>query len=280
MTELSNADYALFQKKVQFKLVLLPTLFISVFILVTSFLGIFNSVTYARETKTWWAQCVGQDWSNIIFIVPLLFISAIFSYRGSKKAYLIWLGALFVNIYSFVLYCFAVHFNYLFLIYCAILGLSNFVLIINLYELKKTDFTAWFKIEKSKRFVAGFVIFIATVFVLLWLSEALPASIANKVPVSISDSALITNPVHVLDFTLYLPLMFIAGILLWRRKALGYALSIIMLIFALCTGLNIMSLMIVSTMYEIGGSYAVSFAFGLLGVICACFTIPILKAVK
>lgn len=280
MTELNNAELALFPKKVLGKLVLLPTIVISVLILLTSFLGILNPLTYARETKAWWAQCVGQDWSNIIFIVPILLVSAIFSYRGSRKAYLIWLGALFVNIYSFVLYCFAVHFNYLFLVYCAILGLSNYALLINLYRLKNIDFTTWFKIEKSKRLVAGFVIFIATVFVLLWLSEALPASITNKVPVTISDSALITNPVHVLDFTLYLPLMFIAGILLWRKNALGYALSIVMLIFALGTGLNIMSLMIVSTMFEIGGSYAVSFAFGLLGVICACFTIPLLKAVK
>jgi hypothetical protein len=44
--------------------------------------------------------------------------------KGSVKAFLLWIGILLALIYSYVIYAFAVHFNSLFLVYVAILGLS------------------------------------------------------------------------------------------------------------------------------------------------------------
>jgi hypothetical protein len=58
----------------------------------------------------------------------MLFIAAYFVNKGSVKAFLVWSGVLLYLIYAYVIYAFDVHFNSLFLVYIAILGLSFYAL--------------------------------------------------------------------------------------------------------------------------------------------------------
>lgn len=44
--------------------------------------------------------------------------------KGSVKAFLVWSGVPLYLIYAYVIYAFDIHFNRLFLVYVAILGLS------------------------------------------------------------------------------------------------------------------------------------------------------------
>ena len=59
----------------------------------------------------------------------VLFIAAYFVNKGSVKAFLVWSGVLLYLIYAYVIYAFDVHFNSLFLVYVAILGLSFYALV-------------------------------------------------------------------------------------------------------------------------------------------------------
>jgi hypothetical protein len=71
---------------------------------------------------------MGQDIVNIVAAVVLL--SAVyFVNKASVKALLIWSGILLYLIYAYVIYAFEVHFNRLFLVSMAILGLSFYALI-------------------------------------------------------------------------------------------------------------------------------------------------------
>jgi len=38
--------------------------------------------TYARETRSRWAHCAGQDWANLLFTVPALLVSAVMAGAG------------------------------------------------------------------------------------------------------------------------------------------------------------------------------------------------------
>jgi|GEM_PF-3955677 len=95
---------------------------------ITSFLGIFFEGTYSRETRAWAVQGIGQDYANLIVIFILLMCNYFLS-KNSFKAYLVWLGTLIYFIYSFVIYAFFLHFNFLFLAYVSILGLSFYILL-------------------------------------------------------------------------------------------------------------------------------------------------------
>src|SRR5919197_385957 len=92
----------------------------------TSLGGLLLPSTYARETASWRAQALGQDWFDLLVVVPVLVTGAIRVPRGSRAARIVLGGALIYSAYSFVLCAFAVHFNALFLVYCAGLGSSVF----------------------------------------------------------------------------------------------------------------------------------------------------------
>ena len=82
-------------------------------------------------------------------------------------------------------------------------------------------------------------------FSLLWLSEEIPALLTGKIPPSVMDANLPTNPVHVLDLGLYLPAMIITALLLWRRKLVGYLLAGPLLVFSILTGTAILVIFLV-----------------------------------
>src|SRR5699024_9674106 len=76
------------------------------------------------------------------------------------------------------------------------------------------------------RWVAGFVLLLVPVaFGIAWLSEILTDLRAGRGSSSAAEWGVPTNPVHVLDLALFLPLAAIAAVLLLRARPLGAALA-------------------------------------------------------
>ena len=195
-------------------------------------------------------------------------------------AKIIWIGAMITNIYSYVLYCFAVHFNYLFLIYCLILGLSNYSVIYFFVNYLKEDFKSWFTKKVPTKTIGIFLIFISIMFAFLWLSEDLPAVIKNNVPENITEIGFFTNPVHVLDYAFFLTLIFIAGYMLIKKRNLGYLLAPMMIVFAIITNINIISLMIVARYKNVPSNMGLIIGFGIFTIICCSFLWLMLRRFK
>src|SRR5665648_1186340 len=86
-----------------------------------STIGIWYQKLYSRETVGWLSQVIGQDISNIIFVSPILIASALNAVKGNRIAKIIWIGTMITNVYSYVIYSFALHFNFLFHVYCLFL---------------------------------------------------------------------------------------------------------------------------------------------------------------
>jgi len=101
---------------------------IALLAMLASAAGLLSDLPYAQETAPWATQAVGQDTVNLV-VYPALAVVAVLAARGSLKAHLVWLGMLIYSAYSYVLYVGYVHFNALFLVYVAVLGLSVYALI-------------------------------------------------------------------------------------------------------------------------------------------------------
>lgn len=99
------------------------SLLVAVLVLLASGAGLLLTSTYASETRPWAIQAVAQDSANLVSAAVLL-IAAYFVSKGSIKAFLIWMGALLTLLYAYVIYAFAAHFNGLFVVYVAIVGLA------------------------------------------------------------------------------------------------------------------------------------------------------------
>jgi hypothetical protein len=142
----------------------------------------------------------------------------------------------------------ACHFNRLFLVYVAILGLSFYTLVGSVIRLPLDRLQSFFATTRRTRLVSVFLLLVGVLFFLLWLKEDIPALLAGTVPQSVIQSGLLTNPVHVLDLGLYLPAMLITAIFLWRGRLLGYLLALPLLVFVVLTGVGILAIDLVMAM--------------------------------
>ena len=166
--------------------------------------------------------------------------------RGSQRAGLVWLGTLLYLVYAFVVYAVAVHFNYLFLVYVAALGLSAWAVILHANRLRGADMQ--YPPGRPLKVAAGVIIGIGVLFAGLWLSELVPALISGKVPVSLTEAGLWVNPIHVIDLSVVLPGFIVAGVAALQRREHGLFWLAPWLVFSALMGSSIIAAMVLMRM--------------------------------
>ena len=102
----------------------------------------------------------------------------------------------------------------------------------------------------------------------------------GKIPQSITESGLLTNPVHVLDLGLYLPAMIITSMLLWRRKLLGYTFAIPLLVFSVLTGIGILTTLFAMSSKGLSASVGVELFIAVIVVVSLVLSVLFLREVK
>lgn len=207
--------------------------------------GILLPTTYARETANWAAQGFGQDWVGLLVAVPWLVIAAFSALRGSHRGVLLLAGGYSYAAYQLAIYAFAIHFNSLFLIYTTALGLSVFAFAGLAVVLAKPDSRFGYGERVPVRLAGGFMIAVGLVFAALWLAEIVPALVQGTVPRSVQTAGLFVNPVHVIDLSVVIPAHVACGVLLLRRRPIGYAFAPVVLSFDVLMAASIAGMMIV-----------------------------------
>ncbi len=273
--EMKNMD-----EQKQGKMILVLSLLVLILLFITSYAGIFIPETYARNTQSFRAQGIGQDIVNLFIIIPLFLIATILYYKGNKRAILIWGGVLLYLIYSFVIYCLAQPFNFLFLVYCAILGLSFYSGLYFMLTMINKPIKSWYKGEIPVKLVSTFFIVVAILFYFVWLSEVIPASINNEVPQSVIENGVNTNPVHVLDLSILLPALLITAILLLKGHKFGYLLTPILLIFFILMTLAILGMVLAMSLEGVAADIGLTVIFLVITVISALIALVIFKPIK
>jgi len=115
---------------------------------------------------------------------------------------------------------------------------------------------------------------------LLWLREEIPAIVTGVLPASIAEANLPTNPVHILDLGFYLPAMIITGLLLWRRKLLGYLLAGPLLVFSALMGTAIFVIFLVMGSKGIATSVGVEAFIAFIIVVSVVLSMLYIREVK
>lgn len=231
---------------------------------------------YARETATWAAQGLGQDWVDLLVVAPLLILSARGTRRGSVRWTLVLGGTLAYTAYSFVLYAFAVHFNSLFLVYTLALGLSFYALVNCVIGFSR-EAGGWFAEPGPARAAGLFAILVGSAFYALWLSEIVPATVAGAAPPSAVGAGLITSPVQILDIGIVLPAFIIGGVALVRRRPLGYWLVPMMLAFGVVMDLALIGMVLSMAARGLGAAGPRLAVFTLMGVVSLALLLALLR---
>jgi hypothetical protein len=248
------------------KVILGVSLPLILLLILCSTIGLLYPGIYTAPSSNWVTQTIVQDGVNLFIVTPVLIVAALYSFQGIKAAIIMWGGTVGYLAYTFLIYCFSVAFNVLFLGYCLILGLSIFSL-------------AWFFLTQVRhpivtklpssiftKVTGVYFLVIAVLFYVLWLMDILPASITNTMPASLAGIGLPTNPVQVIDLSIFLPLVFIAGVLTIRTKPLAATLVPVVLVFFVLMDITIAVLTTVLIREAFGGSIAVVMVMTCLGI--------------
>jgi hypothetical protein len=204
---------------------------LSALIVICSCIGLFTPGFYLHETVNWQLQSLTQDAIDLFLIAPLLLVTSWLANRNKQSAAILRAGVILYILYTFTIYCFDVHFNNLFILYCFILGLSFYSFLHFLFTQGNELVAQRFKHKSVLEITAFYLLIVSCVFYFQWLSEIIPAIIAGTIPKSLADAGLFTNPVHVIDLSVFLPGLFVTGILMLRQKPLGLLLAPVMIVF-------------------------------------------------
>ena len=205
-----------------------------------SVIGLAVAPIYADLTPAFLPQALAQDIANLLIAAPALLILATLGLRGSLRAYLLWLGVLTFTVYNYVIYTFSIPFGPLFLLWVAVLGMCIYTLIGGVTAVDQRAVAAHYTSQRAVTVTAWFLIVIAILFGLLWLSEDVPALLAGARPQSVIDMALPTNPVHILDLAFFLPAVIATGVLLIKRRSFAYTVAPAFIVFLILTGIPIL----------------------------------------
>ena len=136
--------------------------------------------------------------------------------RGSLVGLLLWPGALFFLLYTYALYLVGTPFNALFLAYVVLVVLAAYTTI-GVVAGIDPDAARKRLARSPARAVGGVLVGVGLLATLGLLALVIPA---------LGQPASVDPLLHarwIVDFTLGNPVLFIGGVLLWRRAGLGYA---------------------------------------------------------
>src|SRR5215211_5522715 len=235
---------------------------------------------YAGLTPVFFPQALAQDIANLVVVAPAWLILAVLALRGSLRWYLSWLGVLTFTVYNYVIYTFSIPFGPLFLLWVAIFGMSLYALIGGIASVHHGAVESYFTNIRAIKVVAWFLIITAILFTFLWLSEDVPALLSGTRPQSLVDMALPTNPVHILDLAFFLPAILLIGVLLLKRKPLGYTLAPSAIIFPILTGIPILITPVVQSMRGEAAAWSVVGPIGTLTVLSIGLLVWLLSTMR
>jgi hypothetical protein len=200
--------------KCNFALIYVLSSLITILIVVVSVIGLlYRDAIY--PTKDLLQSFVPNDVVNLFIGVPILLGSMWLARRGKLIGLLCWPGALLFVLYNYIAYVFAMPLNVVFLLHLSLVTLSVYTVIGLVTSIDGAAVQQQLADSVPKRVAGGILTGLGILFFLRVIGVTVNAFV-NQAPITETELA-----VQIADF-LITPTWIIGGILLWRRKELGY----------------------------------------------------------
>ena len=195
-----------------------------------------------RDTDEGIRQARATDLVTLIFAVPALALGLWRARAGSVGGRLLAVAALGYLAYSYAIYAFSVVIDPLTPVHIAILGLATWSLVLTVFGLDDATLDLASRLRLPRRTTGAFLIAVAGLFALLWLSQIAGAITSGRLPAAVSDLGLPTSPVYSLDLAFAVPLITLTGAWLIRRDRRGPAGAAAGLAFLIILGLSVLAI--------------------------------------
>lgn len=102
----------------------------------------------------------------------------------------------------------------------------------------------------------------------------------NQIPGNLDGMGLPTNPVHVIDLSVFLPGIFITAIFMMKRKPLGLLMAPVLLVFFVLMDLTIGWLSVIMKWKGMGTDVSLSFVMMILAIVSTTLLIQYLATCR
>lgn len=194
---------------------------------------LFGSGIYANNSAFSAAIRIGTD--LIMLLVSAVFLITALKRSAGIKMKILHSGLLVSILYYSVTAAFETVFNPLFLSYTAMFAVALFVFIFSLVDLNNTVKSGNKEYKHTKTAVFTML---SGMTALVWLMDIIPSTLTGIPPDFMSIYT--TSPTKIIDMGLIFPTCVMGGVMLLQKKAAGYILPPMMLIF-----LSIISVIVV-----------------------------------
>lgn len=192
----------------------IPSLVIAALMTIVSIAGIkYHTLIYPNKELS--QAFVPNDVVNLLIGLPILLISMWLARHGKWIGLLCWAGALFFTLYSYLIYVFAMPVGWAFLGHLLLVMLSAYTLIRLVVSIDGKTVQQKLAGAVPERFAGAVLAGLGSLFLLRAIGVIASAFSRG---VSLAEVELATS---LADF-LTTPAWIIGGILLWRRRELGY----------------------------------------------------------
>jgi len=175
-------------------------------------------------------QGIAQDYITLFVAIPLLILSLIAYRKKSLRAHFLLAGTLGYFLVTFLFYTAMGMYNIMFLPYVTLLCLSFFGFFLTMKSLNNIDMLNVFSLKSPYKFVGWFLIINSVSIAFLWLNIIVPPLLDGSIyPAELNHYT--TLIVQGFDLGLLLPICFVSGILLLKKKSDGYLYATIYLVF-------------------------------------------------
>ena len=166
------------------------------------------------------------DWVSLVVVMPL-FILGIYRYRrGQFKGQLL-LAALFTYLaYIYAIGVMGNTFNSMFLVWTALFSTGLFGWVLTLAGIDMAALPKKLAANFPGKSLAVYIILVGLILLLQYLSEVLSAYTTGNPPASLDHYT--TLELASLELGIMIPLHLAAGVLLWKKRAWGYLMAILL----------------------------------------------------
>jgi hypothetical protein len=168
-------------------------------------------------------------------------------------------------------------YNQLFLVYVTLYSASIFAFLLSLHTIDVGSLPSAFSPHFARRTIAWLVIGIGALLALLWLGRIVPALLTGAVPFGLDSYS--TLFVQAGDLGLVVPLAIVSGVLLLRRRPVGYLLASVLLVKGATLGLALSAMMFTQAAAGVAIAPVEVAFFGTVALICCVGTFHLIRSV-
>jgi hypothetical protein len=180
----------------------------------------------------------GGDLTTLLLAAPILLLSLVFVRRGSRRAQVVWLGALAYSVYNYAYFAFGARFNDVFLLHVALLALSIWATAFAVAGIDVGMVVRSLNRTRSTRWVGAFLALVGAILGGLWIFLSIRFALTGELMADIPRRGI--HLVFAIDLALLVPALVVAGILCWRRSCVGVVFAGVMAVMGALYQVNLL----------------------------------------